>query len=80
MKNYKKHISKDKWILIMSREIKHLTISCMYNTMLHINQKKNELYEKNYYNEPSEEDKLQMRAYEYLTENLSTIIRQYRES
>lgn len=48
--------------------------------MLHINQKKNELYEKNYYNEPSEEDKLQMRAYEYLTENLSTIIRQYRES
>ncbi len=52
----------------------------MYNTMLHINQKKKELYEKNYYNEPSEEDKLQMRAYEYLTENLSTIIRQYRES
>lgn len=52
----------------------------MYNTMLQINQKKKELYEKNYYNEPSEEDKIQMRVYEYLTENLSTIIRQYRES
>ena len=45
-----------------------------------INAKKKELYEKNFYIIPSEEDAAQMRAYEYLTENLPQIIKEYRES
>lgn len=52
----------------------------LYNTMQNINHKKKELYEKNFYNTPSEEDTIQMRAYEYLNENLSQIIKSYRES
>ena len=52
----------------------------LYNTMRGINAKKKELYEKNFYIIPSEEDAAQMRAYEYLTENLPQIIKEYRES
>lgn len=52
----------------------------MYNTMQNINLKKNELYKKNFYITPSEEDIIEMRAYEYLTENLGEIIKLYRES
>ena len=51
----------------------------LHNTMLDINIKKKELYEKNFYKTPSEEDVIQMRAYEYLIENLSEIIKIYRE-
>ena len=52
----------------------------LYNTTQLIRSKKMELYEKNFYNVPSEEDAAQMRAYEFLTENLSTIIKNCRES
>jgi|GEM_PF-6105102 len=52
----------------------------LFNTMHNINLKKKELYENNFYKTPSEEDVIQMRAYEYLTENLSEIVKKYRES
>lgn len=52
----------------------------MCNTMHNINLKKKELYQKNFYIIPSEEDIIQMRAYEYLSENLGEIIKRYRES
>ncbi|MGG7059656.1 hypothetical protein ACQPUZ_15410 [Clostridium tertium] len=52
----------------------------MYNTMQNINLKKKELYEKNFSIIPSEEDLIQMRAYEYLTENLGEIIKRYGKS
>lgn len=52
----------------------------LVNTMLNINLKRKELYENNFYNSPSDEDIIQMRAYEYLTENLSKIVKEYRES
>ena len=51
----------------------------MHNTSLHINRKKKELCENNFYKTPSEEAVIQMRAYEYLTENISEIIKEYRE-
>lgn len=50
------------------------------NTMRDIKIRKQELYEKNFYIVPSEEDATQMRAYEYLTENLPKIIKNYKES
>jgi len=50
----------------------------LVNTMHNINLKKKELYENNFYKTPSEEDVIQMRAYEYLTENLSEIVKKYR--
>jgi hypothetical protein len=49
----------------------------LHNTMVDINLKKKELYEKNFYKTPSEEDVIKMRAYEYLTENLSEVIKRY---
>lgn len=52
----------------------------LFNTMQNINLKKKELYENNFYNNPSDEDIIKMRAYEYLSENLSEIINQYKES
>lgn len=52
----------------------------IYNTMRDIKLRKTELYEKNFYIVPSEEDAAQMRAYEYLTENLPKIIKAYEES
>ena len=48
--------------------------------MRDIKLRKTELYEKNFYIVPSEEDAAQMRAYEYLTENLPKIIKAYQES
>ena len=51
----------------------------LMNTMRDINLRKKELYENNFYKMPSEEDVIQMRAYEYLTENLGRIIKEYRE-
>lgn len=48
--------------------------------MHNINLKKKKLYENKFYQAPSEEDVIQMRAYEYLTENLSEIIKQYKGS
>ena len=54
--------------------------SILYNTMLDIKSKKQKLYEKNFYIIPSEEDAAQMRAYEYLIENLPNIIKNYREN
>ena len=50
------------------------------NTMLDIDKKKKVLFEKNFYNVPSEEDAIEMRVYEYLTENLPNIVKAYRES
>ncbi len=50
------------------------------NTMLDIDKKKKVLFEKNFYNVPSEEDAIEMRVYEYLTENLPKIVKAYRES
>jgi isopropylmalate/homocitrate/citramalate synthase len=52
----------------------------LYNTIREINIRKKELYEKNFYNTPSEEDVIQMRAYEFLTENIGKIIKAYREN
>lgn len=50
------------------------------NTMLDIDKKKKVLFEKNFYNVSSEEDAIEMRVYEYLTENLPKIVKAYRES
>ena len=50
------------------------------NTMLDIDKKKKVLFEKNFYNVPSEEDAIEMIVYEYLTENLPKIVKAYRES
>ena len=52
----------------------------LVNTMHNINLKRKELYENNFYNIPSDEDIIQMRAYEYLIENLSKIVKEYKES
>lgn len=52
----------------------------LYNTIRDIKLRKKELYEKNFYIVPSEEDAIQMRAYDYLTENLPKIIKNYKES
>jgi hypothetical protein len=52
----------------------------LFNTMQNIKLKKKELYENNFYNIPSDEDIIKMRAYEYLSENLNEIIKQYKES
>lgn len=49
------------------------------NTIRNINLKRKELYENNFYNIPSDEDIIQMRAYDYLYENLGEIVRNYRE-
>lgn len=50
------------------------------NTMLEIEKKKKVLFERNFYNVPSEEDAIEMRVYEYLTDNLPKIVKVYRES
>lgn len=63
-----------------SEQVEATLDNILFNTMQNINQKKKELYENNFYNTPSEEDIIQMRAYEYLTENLSKIVKAYREN
>lgn len=50
------------------------------NTMLDIEKKKKDLFERNFYNVPSEQDAIEMRVYEYLTDNLPKIVKAYRES
>lgn len=50
------------------------------NTLLDINLKMKKLYENNFYKIPSDEDIIQMRAYEYLTENLAEIVKEYKKS
>lgn len=51
----------------------------LYCTLNDIYVKQRKLYENNFYNMPSKDDVIQMRAYEYLTENLSKIIKAYQE-
>lgn len=50
------------------------------NIMLNIKREKNVLYENNFYQTPSEEATIQMRAYEYLEEKLPEIIKQYKRN
>lgn len=50
------------------------------NTMLDIEKKRKDLFERNFYNVPSEQDAIEMRVYEYLTDNLPKIVKAYRES
>ena len=52
----------------------------LVNTMLNIKQRKQELLERNFYQVPPEEDIIQMRALEYLSENISKIVKEYRNS
>lgn len=50
-----------------------------YNTLMLITSRKKKLYEENFYNKPSNEDVIQMKALEYLEEHISDIIIQYKE-
>lgn len=47
------------------------------NIILEIERRKTKLYESNFYNKPSEDAVIQMKAYEYLIENLGDIIKGY---
>lgn len=49
-----------------------------YNTMLEIKQRKAKLYEQNFFNIPSEEAIVEMKALQYIEEHIGEIIRQYR--
>jgi hypothetical protein len=49
------------------------------NTELEIKKRMRTLYEQNFYNVPSEEDKIKMRAYEFLLDNISQIIKEYQK-
>ncbi len=51
-----------------------------YNTMLEIKQRKAKLYEQNFFNIPSEEAIVEMKALQYIEEHIGEIIRQYREN
>jgi len=77
MKNYKKYIRQGQ-IDTYHEQVEATLDNILVNTMHNINLKKKELYENNFYKTPSEEDVIQMRAYEYLTENLSEIVKKYR--
>jgi len=77
MKNYKKHIRQGQ-IDTYHEQVEATLDNILVNTMHNINLKKKKLYENNFYKTPSEEDVIQMRAYEYLTENLSEIVKKYR--
>ena len=50
-----------------------------YNTIMEIKRRKKLLYESNFYNKPSDEDVVQMKALEYIEENIGQIIIQYKE-
>lgn len=54
--------------------------SILANTMSDIRKKKKALFEKNYYIVPTEEDIIEMKVYEYLTDNLSKIVKAYRDN
>lgn len=49
-----------------------------YNTMQEIRKRKEKLYEENFYNTPSEEAIIEMKALQYIEEHIGEIIRQYR--
>lgn len=49
-----------------------------YNTMLEIKQRKAKLYEQNFFNIPSDEAIVEMKALQYVEEHIGEIIRQYR--
>ena len=51
-----------------------------YNTLLKIKKEKQELFEKNFYSKPSDEDATKMRALEYVEENISNIINVYQNN
>lgn len=50
-----------------------------YNTLSKIRKEKQELLEKNFYNKPSDEDIIKMRALEYVEKNIGDIIISYQE-
>lgn len=50
-----------------------------YNTMMEIKRRKKLLYERNFYNSPSDEDIIEMKALEYIEKNIRQIIIQYKE-
>lgn len=50
------------------------------NTLLEIKNRKQVLYEKNFYNKPAEEAVVEMKALEYLEEHIPEIIITYSES
>lgn len=50
-----------------------------YSTIMEIKRRKKLLYESNFYNKPSDEDVVQMKALEYIEENIGQIIIQYKE-
>ena len=52
----------------------------MSSALLIIERKKQILYEKNFYNKPKEEDVIEMKALEFLEENISEIITYYKEN
>ena len=52
----------------------------LLNTMNEVSRRKKELYEKNFYTVPSEDDVIQMKAYEFLTDNFPQIVKEYRGS
>lgn len=65
---------------ICDEKVNETLDNILYNTLLEISQRKKKLYEKDFYVKPPEEDIIEMRAYEYLEEHLSEIIKQYKNS
>ena len=63
-----------------NKQIDNTLDDILFNTKQKINTEKKKLQEKNFYNKPSEEDVIKMRAYEYLNENLGEIIKNYKEN
>lgn len=61
-----------------SRQADSTLGNILHNTTLEIKQRMHTLYERNFYNVPSEEDKAEMRAYEFLLENLPLIVKEYK--
>lgn len=51
-----------------------------YNTLSKIKKEKQELFEKNFYNKPSDEDANKMRALEYVEKNIGDIITMYQNN
>lgn len=50
-----------------------------YNTLSKIKKEKQELFQKNFYNKPSDEDITKMKALEYVEKNIEDIIISYQE-
>lgn len=49
-----------------------------HNTLMEIKQRKTQLYEQNFYNIPSDEAIIEMKALQYIEDHIGEIIRQYR--